>query len=249
MIRGAAKKTRTSLTPRFPDFRNKICQQETRAAQQTMRPPIEEASLIKLNKCIPRCSATDGRAMQGSFDQPPIIVRSSRWTTLWTLLGILILAGGAVGAILDWGAGLIVMLPFRVVFGALGLVLSKFVDLHKSELHHLIAWIMLLLFGSGSLIVAHKLLWPDTLEIGPSGVHCRSFMRRWSFRWRDIGNFRPYGRSDGLAQVLVVCVGDYRPQGTAPRIKSFGLGWELEPVKLAALLNAARARWVENEPY
>ena len=220
--------------------------------------------------------------MQGSLNHPPIIVRMSRWTTLWRLLVSLVFTGGAVGALLDSMGGrirgvlgiiiFITMLPFRIVFVGLAILLSIFVHLDKPDQDLWVAWIVLFLLGCFSLKLAFDVLWPNTLEIGPSGVHRRGLLLRRSFQWRDIGNFRcSYSSREWMDKIFgVAVVGDYHPEGTVPEgvnslgsgrewdavelakgagVKDLGSGWELDGVELAKLLNAARARWLKSGPH
>jgi hypothetical protein len=102
--------------------------------------------------------------MQGSLDNPPVIVRSSRRTALWMLLVSILFSGTFIAMLRD----------------------------PAQQSQSWIAYAGAAFFGLGIPIFAARLFWPDTLWIGPSGLIWHSVFRRMSLRWRDVRDFRPY---------------------------------------------------------
>ena len=170
--------------------------------------------------------------VQGSLDQPPIVIRSSR---LYSALMLLIAAG----------------------FVAIGAFMLR--DPKESAT---ISYLIMIFFGAGIPLFAWQLIRPGVLTLAPEGASWRSPFRTVHYQWNDLQNFRPYkpagksiskhlgfdftdsyraghGGSYGLAKTLTGVEG------------SFGGGWELSAADLAQLLNQARARWAKEHatPY
>jgi hypothetical protein len=164
--------------------------------------------------------------MRGNLDNPPVVVRTSRWKALWGLLGSIFFVGAAIAILRD---------PAK-------------------QSHFWIAYAGAAFFGLGIPIFIALLLRPHTLEIGPSGLVWRNLFRTESFRWRDVRDFRPYRPSAKVITPAIGFdfADDYKPQQRRFRwvvrqctgvAGSLGSGWELNAAELANLLNAARARW------
>jgi hypothetical protein len=165
--------------------------------------------------------------MQGSLDNPPVIVRSSRRTALLMLLVCVAFTGTSIAMLRD---------PAQPSW---------------------IGYACAVFFGLGIPIFAARLSRPDTIWIGPSGLIWRSVFRTMSLRWRDVRGFRPYRPTAKVisAHIGFDFTDDYKPdqhgsRGVVRQLTgvegSFGGGWELDADELASLLNEARARWVDN---
>jgi hypothetical protein len=162
--------------------------------------------------------------VQGSFDNPPIVIRSSKWKTALLLavcigfvaIGIFMLAGGK---------------------SANGPVWS--------------AYLGIAFFGCGIPLFSMQLLRPDSLKLDPTGIIWRSVLRTTSWKWQDVRNFRPY-RVFFSRQVGFDFSESYPGQKKLRATNRSLAGvegaltgaWEIGPVELAKLLNAARERWV-----
>jgi len=97
---------------------------------------------------------------------------------------------------------------------------------------------------------------PPKLRIAPAGVTFTTW-RSWSYRWKDVHNFRPMGRVTGFPLGRMVgfdFVADH-PQQARRTLREFNKslagaqaafpgGWEMKAPKLADLLNQARERWL-----
>jgi hypothetical protein len=165
--------------------------------------------------------------MQGSFDNPPVVVRASRWTAMWMLAVSILFVGGFILMLRDPR----LKEPWQVIA----------------------ACASALLFGFGIAALARGLLRPSTLEMTPSGLVWRGTFRTTSFPWSDIKDFRPYRPSP---RVISRHVGfDFAGQAENRRVVqaarwltgvggSLGGGWELDAAELSELLNSARTRWV-----
>ncbi len=159
--------------------------------------------------------------MQGSFDNPPIVIRSSKWKTALLLavcvgfvaIGIFMLGGAIPGVI--WSA-----------------------------------YLGVALFGCGIPLFGWQLLRPDSLELSPAGIVWRSVFKTMSWKWQDVGNFRAYrvffSRQVGF-DFSASYSGQTRLRATNKSLAgvegALTGNWEIGPVELAKLLNEARARW------
>jgi len=162
--------------------------------------------------------------MQGSFDAPPIIIRSSRGKSA-------------------------LMLLISITFVASGMLILR--DPKQSAT---MAWLVMIFFGAGIPIFGWRLVRPDVLTLTHDGITWRSIFRTSQWAWDDVGNFRAYaptrktiskhlgfdftdrynakrGGSRGIVKAITSVEG------------SLGTGWELSAADLAELLNKARVRW------
>ena len=160
--------------------------------------------------------------MQGSLEQPPIVIRGSRGRALMVTL---ICAGFvAIGAAYVSGPkGFDPTMGFAMIF-----------------------------FGLGLLVGLCMLVAPARLEIGPGGIAESVLWRTRRMSWNEAYNFRPVAmgmsnkfigfdylvpppKGGGLRQLNAALVG---AQG------ALQAGWEIDSVAVANLLNQARERWL-----
>ncbi len=147
--------------------------------------------------------------MQGSLDNPPIVIVTPRWKLALYLLGSL-------------------------VFVAIGIWQVT------TETPRWWAWLGIALFGLGVPLFAYQIFVPSWLSIGPDGVTWKNIWRIARFEWWQLQDFRRFFVGPVASQIAF----DFRKaRGDTPRLGSFGGGWEMSNVKLAELLNAAKARW------
>jgi hypothetical protein len=162
--------------------------------------------------------------VQGSLDQPPIVVRSSRSTSF-------------------------LMLIISVAFVAAGVGILR--DPHQN---HAMGYLGIAFFGLGIPIFAWRLVRPDILTLAPDGITWRNALRTTHWQWSDVERFRAYSPSSrssskhvgfdftdryhaetrGLRQTTKAIAG---VEG------SLGGGWELGAADLSDLLNKAWIRW------
>lgn len=101
--------------------------------------------------------------MQGSLDQPPIVIESSRSKT-------------------------ILLIVICTVFVAIGWWMT-----HSGQTKDVVfAWLGIGFFGLGIPAGLIQLVRPATLEIGPTGVTLRTVFRAHSYRWSDVKDFRVF---------------------------------------------------------
>jgi hypothetical protein len=162
-------------------------------------------------------------SVQGSLDQPPIVIWASKGFTL-------------------------LMLLIAIVFVAIGIMV-----LRDPKEDHTWAYVGIILFGAGIPIFVLRLVRPDELILGPEGITWRGIFRTARFQWSDVQNFRPYSPAPKTASKHVGFDFTDSMRGGQLRHAakalvgvegSLGGGWELSAAKLAELLNQARARWV-----
>ena len=163
--------------------------------------------------------------MQGSLDDPPIVIRSSRWKAA---LFLLIAAG----------------------FVAIGIWM-----LTDPKASHWMAWLGIAFFGLGIPIFGLRVIRPDRLTLAPDGIIWRSVLRTSRWQWTDLHGFRPYSPTGGASQHVGFELTNSHQRrdggirGAAKALTgvegSFGDGWELSAAELADLLNRARTRWAE----
>ena len=161
--------------------------------------------------------------MRGSLDQPPIVIRASRWKSALYLLICALFAG----------------------IGAFALVLEG------ARWSLWWAYVSIVCFGAGAILFAWRFVRPDSLVLSPQGIEWRSLWRtnRWS--WREVIGFRVVPLGPATRQVGFDFTPDYPRSQRLRRINaglvgiegSFGGGWELGATKLCELLAAARAKW------
>jgi hypothetical protein len=176
-----------------------------------------------------------GGMVQGSLDQLPIVIRSSRSTSF-------------------------VMLIIGIVFVAASVLLLKSPNQNPA-----LGWLGIAFFGLGVPVFAWRLIRPDTLIVAPDGITWRYAVRTNHWPWSDVQSFRPYspgGRT--ISKYLGFDFTDsyyaqnrlLRSEHTHRRIVktisgvegSLGGGWELSAADLADLLNKARIQWAGAPP-
>jgi hypothetical protein len=164
--------------------------------------------------------------VQGSLDQPPMVVRSSRSTSF-------------------------VMLIISIVFVAAGVLILK-----EPSQNPAVGYLGIAFFGLGIPVFAWRLIRPDILIVAPEGITWRSALRTSHWQWSDVESFRPYSPADqtiskhlGFDFTDSYCAQNRQLRHTVKAIAgvdgSLGGGWELGAVDLADLLNKARIRWAE----
>lgn len=162
--------------------------------------------------------------MQGSLDLPPIVIRSSIFTSL-------------------------LMLLIAMIFVAIGVWV-----LRDPTENHTMAYLLIAFFGAGIPLFGWRLVRPDVLTVAPDGITWSTALRTVHWAWDDVQNFRAYSpASRTVSKHLGFDFTDsYRARNgqfslTAKALTgvegSFGGGWELGAADLADLLNKARARW------
>jgi hypothetical protein len=165
--------------------------------------------------------------MQGSFDHPPIVIRSSRWKA-----GILTLV--CLAFTIACAAMLMTEIPKGATFG----------DLWK-------AWLGVVFFGIGIVVALSALIWPGSLTLTPDGVQCRinigpGLSRSFGYAWKDIVEIRLWKPARGGKQVAVVLTDEY-PRSRTLKLNrqlfnidnSFAGSWELSPPALCDLMTQA----------
>jgi hypothetical protein len=163
--------------------------------------------------------------MQGSLDQPPIIIRSSRMTAA-------------------------VLLLFAVGFVAMGIWFSI-----SPTANHVIGYFVTAFFGISIPIIAWRLIRPDSLTLTPDGACWHSTFAIIRFRWDEVQNFRVWGGTFSTDIGYDLATGCHAPPSRFIRVAtkligvggSLGSGWELDADELADLLNDARARWFQSD--
>jgi hypothetical protein len=167
--------------------------------------------------------------VQGSIDQPPIVVRSSQSTSF-------------------------VMLIISITFVAAGVLILKDPNQNLA-----VGYLGIAFFGLGIPVFAWRLIRPDILIVAPEGITWRNALRTSHWQWNDVQSFRAYspaGRT--LSKHLGFDFTDsscaqtrrlrYGVKAIAGVEGSVGGGWELGAADLADLLNQARIRWAGAPP-
>jgi uncharacterized membrane protein YhaH (DUF805 family) len=161
--------------------------------------------------------------LRGSLDSPPIVVDGSR-------VRAILLAAASLSFVLG---GLYVVAQSG---GLAGLVPTLF-------------------FSLTGAVALWMVLEPPRLEIGPDGIAQRVLGRTHRLSWADIHDFRPASVGIGARAVGFDYLEERRKSGRLRRLSAAitgveGMlqpGYELEPHRLADLLNHARERWIDNE--
>ncbi len=167
--------------------------------------------------------------MHGSLDQPPIEVRPSRTTSFLCLLA-------AIG------------------FVAIDVLLLEYPTQSRAMI-----WLGIIFFGAGIPLLAMRLVFPDTLILGPDGMTWRNRFRSNHSRWDDAQDFPAYAPSRRISSKAVgfdftpgyraISSGLRQTTKTLTGVQgSIGGGWEIGAAELADLLNSARARWAAGSP-
>ena len=162
--------------------------------------------------------------MRADWNQLPIVVRGSRWRGFRAAAGLALAMAGLGGAMASVPGGA-QLLP---------------------------AWLALV--GVSAALGAWIATSPTRLELSPAGLAEQRLFgtRRWT--WTEVYDFRPAvvgpsNRTIGFSYTAP-------PQGPLKRLgaavtgleASLTPGWELDAPSLAALINAARDRWLGSEP-
>ena len=162
--------------------------------------------------------------MQGSLDDPPIVVRAARWkSSLYLLIGVVFVSIGVLMLVTEHTTGMRLEALFVTVF-----------------------------FGLCVAVFTWQLVWPGELVLSPEGLRVRQLWRGARYAWSDVRDFRPYSPGGGASHVGFDFAPDY-PKARRMRALASGLGgvegglgtgWEMSPGALCDLLNAARAKWL-----
>ena len=104
-------------------------------------------------------------------------------------------------------------------------------------------------FGLGLVVFGWQLIRPGSLTIGSAGLTERVLGRTRRIAWSEAVNFRVWE----FNRVQLVAFDDLRPADVQARTRAMNkalgaesalkAGWTVPAADLAALLNAARARW------
>ena len=164
--------------------------------------------------------------MQGSLDNPPMVIRAGRGRgALVLLFAAMLLASG--GLRLSGSGGFngfaLAMLVASALVGAMGL------------------W----------MVVA-----PARLEIGPGGVSQKVLWRNHRYAWNEVYDFRPVQLGGFSKTVGFDFLIPRRKSAALLKFNAsvtgvqaiFQPGFEVKPVELADLLNRARERWLDARP-
>jgi uncharacterized membrane protein YhaH (DUF805 family) len=165
--------------------------------------------------------------MQGSLEEPPIIVRGRRWS--WQRIAPAIVFP-------------ILLLSRFSVYGGSASAMAQ------DPMNWMFA-------GVGGLMVIALVVMvvsPPTLELSPQGIRRTYGWRTWRYRWDDVVNFRPVH----LSRLEAVGFDYTDPAKAASRYRqwvrvSYGApgvlasNMELPAVELVGLLNRARAKWAD----
>jgi hypothetical protein len=159
--------------------------------------------------------------MQGSFEQPPIIIRTSMSRSL----------------VLMFGCGL--------ATAFCGLALSVGPSVSSRALGGVLA------FGLGVPYFAWKTISPDVLTLSRDGIEWRSRWKTTHWSWREASHFRAVRiHIASKAVAFDLTDGTSAPKSYTNYYVSYsgadasiGGGWEIDAPALADLLNDAHARW------
>lgn len=160
------------------------------------------------------------RRMDGSLDQPPLIIRRSRAKSL-------------------------LMLFACAAFAGFGLLTWRATD----------SWLVkagVVMFGLGCPLFAWELIRQDRLVISPKGLDWLGPWKKRTYSWNDLSEFSIYsirgakmiGFSRAGLRGMGSIVGRLNTALTGASGALPGL-WEIEPEKVADILNQARSRWAD----
>ena len=166
--------------------------------------------------------------MQGSLDQPPIVIHGSRWKT--AVIGCIALGFTAAATAILWS------------------------DEVKGDVFDRAMLQFAFLFFAGlSLVSLCRLIWPNRLTLGAGGFDCDitwlpGFKQSYGYSWGDIAELRA-GRMRGFAVVQYKLTKKTKPRGSQMRLRPLRIdnqllpGWEISAAKLVELMQQARQRW------
>ncbi len=139
------------------------------------------------------------------------------------------------------------LLLLSVVFVAAGAWMAA----SETGLNQAAGVLSVVFFGLGVLLFGWQLVRPGCLLIGPDGITERTMGRTRRFAWHEAAGFRVW-EMHGTA---LVAFDDLRSPGVNPRLRAVNralgaegalrAGWTVPPQKLADLLNAEQARWLQ----
>jgi hypothetical protein len=161
--------------------------------------------------------------MQGSLEQPPIVIRGKRW--FWIRLS---LVGGLMVALCVYA---VVAAPAKDTIPSL---------------------LCLAFFGFMFVGSVSRVFKPARLEIGPAGIVQQGLNKTRRFAWDDVYNFRTasLGVSTRVVGFDYVHPAAKAPALFGINTAMTGVqdclasNWDVAPQALADLLNGARERWV-----
>lgn len=170
-----------------------------------------------------------GACMQGSLEEPPIIVLGQRWS--WARF---------------WSTAIFLL----ALVGQLGVAKGDLARLAQQP----VAWLLAIFFGLGVTGTVWMLVSPPELELSPQGIRRTIGWRTRRYGWNEIGNFKLVG----LPRTEAVGF-DYADPAKANSgyrqwmRASYGAAgflasnMEMSSAELVGLLNRARARWASAE--
>jgi len=161
--------------------------------------------------------------MQGSFDQPPIIIRSSTWKN-----GLLMIGSGMVALFSGFLMTINPSPPSQAPGG-------------------------LIAFGLSALYFAWRMISPNILTLSPEGSIWQSPFRTTRWAWQQVSRFRAirvhifsqhvgFDVADGALGPMSFTQYHVRYAGADD---SLGGRWEVSARALVEILNSARARWAD----
>jgi hypothetical protein len=155
--------------------------------------------------------------MDGSLDQPPIIIRQDR--------GKLFL-----GAF------------FSAVFAGINLLF-----IGSGESSSLFwSWVLVAMSGMGATLFGYFMVRPGSLTLGPSGITLWTGIRHFENAWEDFDKFflcRFHFSVYPACHYSECYKRNPTLRGMTGNLGSFGKFWEISPQELVDLLNQGLARW------
>ncbi|MDE2500029.1 MAG: hypothetical protein KGL56_07535 [Alphaproteobacteria bacterium] len=164
--------------------------------------------------------------MQGSLEQPPVIVTQDRLK-----LALLILLFAGLTVMLGLGAWISSFLR-SAVWAYLGLSFLAPLALACAVAAAASGW---------------SFLHPGSITLDPEGLTYRAYWYVRRHRWRDIAEFVVFAPSSRTRTPGCIFVEGYTGhqigRGIAGRHASFGHGWEIGAADMVELLKAAKETW------
>ena len=164
--------------------------------------------------------------MEGSFENPPIVITSSMAKTLLLLAGCI--------AFVCLGVSIIAQGP-TTIKGYIG------------------GYASVVFFGLGIPVAIWRLFVPAWLQLSPQGLDWFNGRTTKHFAWSEFGEFVAY-RPSSRARSRHIGFMRLRPPTDHSMLRSltrnltgvdgsFGGGWSLDPGTIVDLLNRAKTRW------
>jgi uncharacterized membrane protein YhaH (DUF805 family) len=158
--------------------------------------------------------------VEGSLENPPIVIMANRAQATWLVVGsAVLLAMGGVGLVKGFNAGSAFGLVFFGLTGAIGLwnlIAPPRLEFGPSGITQRVLW------------RTSRFAWADIYDFRPATVGLARKVVGFDY-------LKPNPKRDGLRRLNSSIAG---VQGV------FQSGWEIDPITLAALLNQARERWL-----